>query len=201
MLSWWNRKKSSKSKDFQVDWKFIEKLEGFSLQGYVPLNRDGTVIGKSGVTVASGFDIGTRSIAELESLKLPHSLYLKLVPYNSARKKEALDLLNDLPLTLTQGEAETLNRACKAQHLSKLEALYDKASKIKFKDLPPEVQTVIASVSFQYGVGLYKACPKFWTQAIKQDYKAMFANLMNFGDDYTKRRHKEAAYLQLAINR
>ena len=41
-----------------VDFQFIEEQEGFKLDGYVPLDKDGNPLGKSGVTIASGFDAG-----------------------------------------------------------------------------------------------------------------------------------------------
>ncbi|BCE03374.1 hypothetical protein TYM08_P3437 [Marinicellulosiphila megalodicopiae] len=45
-----------------IDFNFIKQLEGFELKGYVP-NPDTS---KSGVSIASGFDIGQRDQKEIE---------------------------------------------------------------------------------------------------------------------------------------
>ena len=39
-----------------IDFTFIEKLEGYRLEGYVPDAENS----QSGVTIASGFDLGQR---------------------------------------------------------------------------------------------------------------------------------------------
>ena len=39
-----------------VDFDFIKELEGFEVSMYVPKNKKGKVLGKSGATIASGFD-------------------------------------------------------------------------------------------------------------------------------------------------
>jgi hypothetical protein len=49
-------------------------------------------------------------------------------------------------------------------------SIYNKP-KSDFFSLPAEAQTVIASVSFQYGVNLNTAAPKFWKAASSQDWK------------------------------
>ncbi len=53
-------------KDSNIDWSYIKEQEGFETTGYVPKNKDGSAMGHSGVTVASGFDLGSRTP---ESLK------------------------------------------------------------------------------------------------------------------------------------
>lgn len=70
----------------------------------------------------------------------------------------------------------------------------DKTKK-RFEDLPAEAQTVIASVSFQYGVGLSVATPKFWKAVVSQDWKEVSKLLKAFGDVYKTRRNKEAALI------
>ena len=59
------------------------------------------------------------------------------------------------------------------------------------------MQTVIASVAFQYGY-LAKRCPNFWRYAITQNTQAMIRELVDFGDRYTTRRWREASYLKQA---
>ena len=51
-----------------IDWNFIQKQEGNKLQGYVPEDAEGNPIGKSGVTIAAGFDLGQRNSSDLKGL-------------------------------------------------------------------------------------------------------------------------------------
>ena len=78
---------------------------------------------------------------------------------------------------------------------------YDSAASNKksFFDLPAEAQTVIASVSFQYGVNLNAAAPKFWKAVTARDEVEASKLLKHFGDVYPVypiRRKKEAALLE-----
>ena len=65
-----------------IDFNFIQKLEGYSLTGYVP------AFGRSGVTIAGGFDIGQRSENELR-LAFDKPLFDKLVHYAHLKRDEA----------------------------------------------------------------------------------------------------------------
>ena len=69
-------------------------------------------------------------------------------------------------------------------------------NKKKFIDIPPEAQTVITSVSFQYGVGLNIRAPKFWKAVTAQNWKEAIKILKSFGDAYPTRRKKEASLLE-----
>lgn len=67
---------------------------------------------------------------------------------------EAQEKLKAVPLILTQAQAQYIDKSVKSAHISALKKKYNGAVKTKklFDALPPEAQTVIASVSFQYGV-------------------------------------------------
>ena len=64
-----------------------------------------------------------------------------------------------------------------------------------FFDLPGQAQTVIASVSFQYG-DLSVRSPKFWKWVATQDWPEATQILRNFGDGYPTRRMLEARLLE-----
>lgn len=50
----------------QIDWKFIAAREGAEvLIGYVPM-KNGKVFGISGVTIATGVDLGQRNESDLK---------------------------------------------------------------------------------------------------------------------------------------
>ncbi|MGD9386158.1 MAG: pesticin C-terminus-like muramidase [Thioalkalispiraceae bacterium] len=178
-----------------IDYKFLSDLEGGSqTKGYVP-NAAGS---KSGVTIATGFDLGQRNEADLKKLGLSAGTITKLKPYLGKKGKDAQDALKDSPLTITSAQAKDIDKAVKKSHIKSLKLKYNSAiaaKKKKFEELASQAQTVIASVSFQYGVGLATATPKFWKQAIAQDWEECSKILKNFGDAYPTRRKKEAALL------
>ena len=100
-------------------------------------------------------------------------------------------------MTVTGTQAQEINKAVKKQHIDRVKQKYNMAvgAKKKFDDIPAEAQTVIASVSFQYGDGLAIRAPKFWKAVTSQDWKESIKLLNSFGDAYPTRRKKEAALL------
>ena len=178
----------------QIDWSFIESLEGFETRGYVPM-QDGKPLGKSGVTIASGVDIGQRSVEDLRRHRLPEHIIDQLAPYCGLRGADAVQVLAEHPLEMTREDAERLTRTIQGDAVDLLVKRYDAASDRPFKLLSQQAQTVIVSVSFQYG-DLARKTPNFWRQVTARDWPAAYANLRNFGDAYSTRRRKEAAYLK-----
>ncbi|MGI2186681.1 pesticin C-terminus-like muramidase [Shewanella oncorhynchi] len=176
----------------KVNFGFISGLEGGPvLRGYVPDPKQSN----SGVTIATGFDLGQRSFDELHRL-LPAPLATKLGPYCGLKKQDAVNVLAQIPLKITAAEAEEIDLSVKHQMLTQLVQRYNRAAKADFEDLSEPMQTVIASVAFQYG-DLSKRCPKFWRAATQADSDAMALELRDFGDRYQSRRHREANYLQM----
>lgn len=192
----------------QIDFTFISKLEGGQiLKGYVPNPK----FSKSGVTIATGFDLGQRSSSDLTKLGLSQSLITKLQPYLGLKQKDAELALKKSSLTISSVEASAIDKAVKKEHISKLILKYNSAksrflqsinsganlsSKGIFSHLPLQAQTVIASVSFQYGVNLDVRTPKFWDAVVKEDWALAIKILKNFGDMYPTRRKKEAKLLE-----
>lgn len=75
-----------------IDYSFLSAREGgVRLDGYVPAPADS----KSGVTIATGFDLGQRDRADLSALGLPLSLIDKLAPYLGIARFDAKKLLED----------------------------------------------------------------------------------------------------------
>ncbi len=183
---------AAKSAATKVNFAFISGLEGGpQLTGYVP-DAAGS---RSGVTVATGFDIGARSTGDLHRL-LPAELADKFAPYALLHGRHAATQLERLPLTISADDAEQIDLAVKSQLLTQLTGRFDAASAEPFASLPEHAQTVIASVAFQYG-NLARRCPTFWGCAVRQDWQGMLAELNDFGDRYPTRRKREATYLQL----
>ncbi len=174
-----------------IDFGFIGELEGNSATGYVPDARGSN----SGVTIGSGFDIGSRSVHEIRNVFEP-DLARKLEQFCGVVGIDALNLLIKNPLVLTDEEVMKINQFAKEEATIRLKTEWDLSdSVVAFEDLPDICQTVIASVSFQYG-NLSLSTPNFWGQVISLDWDAAIRNLRNFGDRYGTRRNKEADLLQ-----
>lgn len=179
----------------RIDYRFLGKLEGGSRTiGYVPAPG----ASKSGVTIATGFDLGQRNEDDLRALKLDQALITQLRPYLGMTGANAQALLVKTPLLITVNQAQAIDSAIKSEHVERLRLKYDTApgNRKRFIGIPPEAQTVIASVSFQYGVGLDLRAPKFWKAVTAQDWPEAVKILRSFGDAYPSRRMTEAALLE-----
>ena len=73
------------------------------------------------------------------------------------------------------------------------------AGATRFEQLPGGIQTAIASVAFQYGVGLDARTPTFWKNITAQDWEATAKTLDAFGDSYPTRRKLEAEKVREGI--
>lgn len=180
----------------RIDYAFISNREGGCVtNGYVPAAQTS----KSGVTIATGFDIGARNESDLKKLGLSVDTLRKLKPYLGTKGVKAKDLLNRSPLSLSFTQAQEIDMAVKKEAVDQLALRYlssiHNVNKIDFFSLPAQAQTVIASVSFQYG-NLSVSTPKFWKAAASQDWKEAARILGNFGDAYPSRRKLEASLLE-----
>lgn len=180
----------------QIDYVFLSKREGGSVtRGYVPAPK----ISKSGVTIATGFDVGQRNEADLKNLGLSADVIAKLRPYLGKTGVDAQGFLEKTPLTITPAQAIEIDKAIKKAAIEKLRLQYSGSAhnknKVDFFSLPKQAQTVIASVSFQYG-NLSASTPKFWSAAASQDWKETVNILRDFGDAYPSRRKLEASMLE-----
>lgn len=175
-----------------IDFLFISELEGGrQTKGYVP-EPDTS---RSGVTIATGVDLGQMGESDLERLDLPDELKVKLRPYLGLIKTEAVNMLNSQPLEVTREEADQIDKAVKERFVNSLAEKFQKETNQSFEDLPVGVRTVIASVAFQYG-DLASRTPNFWRQVTTGDWQGAYQNLRNFGDNYSTRRNKEADLLR-----
>lgn len=173
-----------------IDWNFIGDLEGERLIGYVP-NAEGS---KSGVTIATGFDLGARNESDIKDL--PIELQNKLKPYLGLKGDAAKALASKL--RINSDEAKIINDFSKKNATTGLaKKWYDKTGK-DFFEMSQAKQTVVASVAFQYG-DLASETPNFWKQTTTGDWDGALKNLRNFGDDYKTRRNKEASYLEKSM--
>ena len=174
-----------------IDMAFIARLEGGpATRGYVPDPEHS----RSGVTIGTGFDLGQQKNLD----NLPKDLRDRLSPYLGLIGAQAVACLQARPLTVSAEDARRIDEAYKAPFIERLANAYSQAAGVAFASLPAPMQTVIASVAFQYG-NLASRTPKFWAQVVKADWKAAESNLRNFGDRYATRRCKEADLLASAL--
>ena len=186
---------TQQAKSLAVDFNFIREQEGGALtNGYIPFDAPGGV--ESGVTIATGLDLGQHDAASLRRMGVRDELVDRMRPYLGVKGTEAMTLLGTSPLRITKEEAELVDTGVKSFVTIDLAKRFDKDSNNSFSQLPKEWQTVIASVAFQYGQNLSKRTPNFWRQVTTGDLKGALANLRNFGDDYGTRRNREADFIQ-----
>jgi hypothetical protein len=179
-----------------IDYNFISDLEGGQkLNGYVPASG----VSKSGVTIATGFDLGARNESDLKALGIGGTLLTKLKPYLGKQKQDAVDYLKDNPLTIGKSDADLIDKAVKSKDVASIKSRYNAAlpaGSSRFDSLFDEAQTAIASVGFQYGPNFRTKAPTFWKHITSQDWDAAIAELKKFGDKYPTRRKKEAVLLE-----
>lgn len=169
-----------------IDWKFISEREGNRLKGYVP-DADNS---DSGVTIASGFDLGARGLSDLKGF--PEDLVSILKPFLGLKGAEAKEAAKNL--IVTDDQASFINNFSKEEATNKLSAQWKEKTGTEFSALPMHKATTIASVAFQYG-DLPSKTPNFWRQVTTDDWNAAEKNLRDFGDRYESRRNLEADYL------
>lgn len=207
---------------------FLTKVEGpRQVRGYVPCNRisDGKgrnyigavgvppcgvqypatgdpsgfrAMGASGVTVATGCDLGQTDISTLCGYGLTdEGLLRKLDPYIGLKKSAALQRLFLLPLLLTVTEASSLDLAVHGGYLARyVRPAYDKASRVAFDDLPKEAQAVIFSCCYQKGCGgVRRDWPKLWSYLTRQNWARASNELCHGFRQYAGRRKLEGQLL------
>ena len=174
-----------------IDWDYIGKLEGTRSDGYVPVNTDGTVVGNSGVTFGTGVDLGSKNDAYFAGL--PETLVAKLRPYYGKKGAAALTYITANPQVLTDPEVKALNEYVKTSEVNLLKDRWTRDTGLNFDDLPSNMATAIASVSFQHGAAIpEKKYERFWEAATNRDIDAMEKELRDFKDAHPSRREADA---------
>lgn len=188
-----------------VAWSFISGEEGGQhLAGYVPEDRRTRMPSpNSGVTIATGLDLGSHNAADLQRLGIPSAIVDKLGPYLGLKGQDAKTKIDrDGRPRLTKGEADTVDELKRAAVYRRVREAYDEAAGkdgASFDQLPVAARTAILSVAFQYGETLASRTPKFWKHVIRRDWEAAIGELRTFGDAYPSRRRREAGLMSGAL--
>lgn len=185
-----------------IDFDFVRSLEGGQLlDGYVP------EVGKSGVTIASGFDLGQWAEGDVRVLFKEHpALVAKLMPYMGLKRDVAEVKLAKLPLHLSKEEADLVDKTLHEWFVSRIVNNYDgnymrgkfPGTARKFNDLPAAVQTVWFSVVWNLGFDYKKKYPHAYDFYHRNDWERLGKELMNFkhrSNGLNLRRREEGKYL------
>lgn len=205
-----------------IDWNFIGGEEGGAwTKGYVPTTtgqylgtekydekKHGTVRGKSGVTIATGFDIGQHNEWDLKAIGLSEALRVKLKPFLIPIQKEKAiaKLEENKGLTLTVEEVKSIDVGKKKKVIENLSTRYnlkvaEKKKTHQFEQLPSAIQTAIASFAFNFGDDVdnpREPAKSFWTLVTDQDFEAA-AKLLEKQTFLAKRRKAEAKLMRKGI--
>lgn len=196
---------------------FLSTVEGpCQTVGYIPCNKVGggtanykgkgdpelyRAMGVSGVTIATGCDLGQTTLDTLTGYGLDSGIAHALVPYIGLKQDAALRKLHELPLTVSLDSAYAIDRAVHAGYLSRyVIPAYDNFSpKHNCVDLPKQAQAVIMSLCFQLGCGgLKRRAPKTWAALCRGDWADASERLCNASlwEGYQGRRRQEGLLLK-----
>ena len=177
-----------------INWDKIGSWEGAGINEAYTLNP--TQFPKSGVTIGTGFDLGSKTPEFLQQIGIDPDIINQFLPYLGLQGAQAEEALQATPLVLPDEKVRELDLKSKQYYANQIASKYNQSNPAsKFEDLSTEQQTVLASVSFQYG-DLESKTPKFWDLATKGDWQGVDKELRNFGDKHNSRRTSEADYLQ-----
>jgi len=170
-----------------IDWEFIQELEGHGIkQGYQPTSN-------SGVTIASGFDLKEKNEVFCQAIGIDQRIIDKLKPYFGLHGDQAKAFADSL--VLDQDEVDHIDECSRHFYAKDLKRQYESYDPVvPFDELDQGQATVLVSVGFQYGS--YRRTPSFIKHATDNNWNAVYHELLEFGDDYDTRREKEAEYLK-----
>lgn len=157
-----------------------------------------TAIGASGVTIATGCDLGQTDAQTLRGYGLPDAIVNQLRPYIGLKRADAIQKLSALPLTISTDTAALLDECVHAGYLRRYVApAYERAADVRFDDLPKQAQAVVFSVCFQKGCGgVRKDWPKLWGYLVTQNWCAASKELRTGFTQYKLRRRIEGELLK-----
>lgn len=178
-------------------------------QGYIPCrprNFTGvcqdpsgyTAIGASGVTVATGCDLGQTDAETLAKYGLDRGIVNQLFPYFGQKKQAAIAKLAALPLAVSLDTAHAIDHAVHEGYLNLyVRPAFEKAAGVSFDKLPKQAQAAIFSICFQKGCGgTRRDCPKLWHYFTTQDWVNASRELKYGFKQYTLRRRIEGGLLE-----
>lgn len=168
--------------------------------GYVPPK------GVSGVTIATGLDLGQQSLTSLSDMGIPNNLVTKLKPYIGKKRKSAVNALLNKPLSISDAEAALIEQRSVDYYINLTKNQFKNISSSvngqSFESLPKPVRTALVSTLFQTGNITRGNSKLAATAAAKGDYKqaAHYYDVWAKYSEYKGRRSREADLFRNAIS-
>ena len=134
-------------KDFRRD--FIKDLEGYKTDAYVPQDKAGKALDKSGVTIGAGIDFGSKDEKYFKGV--PQETVDKVKPYFGLKGKKSSGQNKNHSFDIRRSELKTLQDHVYDKTEAPIIKRYNKDSKVPFENLTQEQQTHVLSPLFQYG--------------------------------------------------
>ena len=167
----------------------LKGFEATELTGYIP------EAGTSGVTIATGFDLGQHNAADIKKLNLPKTLEAKLLPYIGSKDKAKAKTL-----TITAEEAALIDNAVINSKIENFSKSYkDTFGTEPEKTLDENTRLALASAFFNMGPKMFdkKANPSMFNALKSGDTKQIHTEIADFHRGNVKqpisRRLAEAA--------
>ena len=154
-------------------------------------------MGASGVTIATGCDLGQTDVATLRAYGLPDAIINSLTPYIGLKTSRAIAKLAQLPLAVSPDAAAEIDHCVHRGYLDRfVRPAYEKAAGVSFDSLPKQAQAVIFSCCFQKGCGgVRRDWPKLWGYLTRQDWSGAAHELKYGFTQYAGRRRIEGELL------
>jgi len=186
------------------------------LRGYIPCARknggsanykgpesghpaDFIAMGVSGVTVATGVDLGQTDADTLLRNGLESGIVNMLRPYFTLRRDAALKKLHALPLSVSADTARALDNVTLCLHARLIAARYKRDNPaVPFEELPWQAQAAIFSLLFQRGTGVSGKAPNTWAALVAGNWPDAARRFCDAAlwDGYQGRRRLEGELLK-----
>lgn len=160
-----------------------------------------TAIGASGVTVATGCDLGQTDAPTLRAYGLEPAIVSQLLPYMGKKRGEAIALLQRLPLIVSPETAQAIDAAVRLGYLQRfVRPAYETAAGVCVDHLPDPAQAVVFSCCFQKGcAGVRRDWPILWGHFTRRDWMAAARELRHGFTQYAARRRMEGELLATMV--
>jgi GH24 family phage-related lysozyme (muramidase) len=203
-----------------IDYDFINFIlgrfegKGFT-RGYIPCQQGtwfggsdpskGAPLGVSGVTIATGVDLGQQSKARLSSMGISATTVSILAPYIGLKQDQAVEKLRETPLTITEAQVREIDEAVSRHYIHDTARMFGQEI---FEIAPKEVQAVAASLCYQFGLPRRDASPALnlaWEAMREGKYQEAAAHLSapvgwsTSHQQFMNRRRQEAELLLKVI--
>lgn len=187
----------------------LNKWETRQLVAYIPCNprnyTSGDIdgfkpIGVSGVTVATGLDLGQQGEAELRNYGLDETLRDKLRPYLGRKCYGALRALQSEPLRLSDAECDAISLGVHAEYTRRTRSMFNARGLMSFDDMPPQAQAVAVSLVYSLG-SPQRFYPAIWNALLAGNYAEAANCLCSDFTGYDAARRRDEGALLKTINK